>query len=105
MYESTESYCCHFDVSVSLSMGHGITLESLRQSFILDGQDTVRQAVLYADRSYYKGKQLMWLPFDFPIQRIHSKGKENGRFASSEGVSVYLNILDPDAILGPVVQN
>ena len=50
LYKYTESNCCHFDVVVG--MGMGIMLSS--QSFLCDGQGTVRQAILYVDRSCFK---------------------------------------------------
>ena len=43
LYESTESYCCHFDVGMCI----GITLYVLCQSFLWYGQE----AILYIDRS------------------------------------------------------
>ena len=42
LYESTETRC-YFDVSLGVS----------RPSFLYDGQETIRRAILYGDRSFY----------------------------------------------------
>ena len=53
LYESTESYYCHFDVSMSV----GITLKSFMSKLLCYGQDTVRGAILYRDRSCSSSKK------------------------------------------------
>ena len=49
LYESTESCCCHLDFGVGIA-SH---LKVLCQSFLCDGQGTVRQAILYGNRSCF----------------------------------------------------
>lgn len=41
LYESTESYCCHLDVGVSIGVDMGITLGSFHvRVFVCEGQGT-----------------------------------------------------------------
>ena len=50
---------CHFDVKV----GIGVTLV-LRQSFLCYGQGTIRQTILYGDRSCYSRTSMARTPLE-----------------------------------------
>ena len=52
LYESLESYCCHFVVGVGVVMGVSVTLQKFKSKFLCDG--AIRRAILYADRSYFE---------------------------------------------------